>query len=633
MVSKFDETMQQQMQKLSNALEASQERWAADLTNRIEHVEERLRKSVDAERRDREENFKDVQSNLSNSRSSSRDERQVEATEAQTALAEFTASAINDLHTKIESVRAHSDAAIASIAAQKQECASGAAQNPALQSIETKFQDIMEQQIQKLAVSLSAAVERRFADVSTRIQQAEERWASNADGERQEVHGILTSLQQEVQQQRSTLANMELQASQLLNAGSAQASISDNATDLDLKFEALQKKTDVALRSICDHKEELTTMIRNATAELCGSMAQQQQQQQEFRRLRQQLQDDQKELREQLQQGPAPNDTSSKVKLQPVGPYMDLSARQVDLSAKQTDLSTRQEEQHSLIKGLQQQLDEWRHLVDQSLASQQSPQQPELTPSPQTSALEAIGALRAELGAQQEAVRDLKQGVMKMRQVSDPDDSLPAAHKKFLVNLKEELTFQQRALGDEVTGRVLDLTKQWSETLSEVTTLRQAMNNDFASLRTEVDSFASELDTVQTSVVMRVGEVCSQTLQDWKDNRAEGLTRLEGRVTALQETTSNLTTELHRRVAQLLGELKLEREDRCKSVADLHVQYVQLNVAAQEATQNLKSQHGQFGALARAVECLQLQCKALPINFAMLAPEVMSPIESPSLRR
>lgn len=334
-------------------------------------------------------------------------------------------------------------------------------------------------------------------------------------------------------------------------------------------------------------------MIRSATAELCGSLAQQQQQQQEFRRLRQQLQDDQRDLREQLQQT-APQ--SPHRVPQGATPYLDLSARQ-------TDLSARQAEQHGLIKSLQQKVDEWRHLMDQSLALQQ--RQPELTTQPQSSALEAISSLRAELAGQQETLAELRQELAELHKTAQP-------------------------LGDEVRGRMFEATRQLNEHKDrfgdEVSTLRQ----DVATLRTEVTSFASELDTVQTSVVMRVGEVCSQTLQEWKESRAEGLTRLEGRVSSLQETTSNLSGELHRRVAQLLSELKLEREDRCKSVADLHVQCVQLNVAASEANQNYKSQSSQLGVVARAVECLQLQCKALPVNFAML--EVNSASSSPNLR-
>ena len=37
-----------------------------------------------------------------------------------------------------------------------------------------------------------------------------------------------------------------------------------------------------------------------------------------------------------------------------------------------------------------------------------------------------------------------------------------------------------------------------------------------SSVRNQIQALSGEMNTVQTSVVRRVGEVCSQTLQDWK---------------------------------------------------------------------------------------------------------------------
>merc|ERR1711865_24064 len=85
----------------------------------------------------------------------------------------------------------------------------------------------------------------------------------------------------------------------------------------------------------------------------------------------------------------------------------------------------------------------------------------------------------------------------------------------------------------------------------------------------EVQGLGAELDTVQSSVVRRVGEVCSHALQEWKDGRVDDVSRLEEQFLATQE-------------------------------------------ASAEAAYNFKLQSSKLSVYARAVDQLQLKCQHLP---------------------
>lgn len=252
--SKFEDTMVEQMQKLSLAFESSQEQCVADVTSRLKQAEERWLLRLDNECALRDRAVAEMQA-LIEARLSSLPLRPGlgdEAFEQESATARF------------------------------EELAAATSRD-----VEAKLQEVMEEQIQRLTTNLSIAVERQVTDISGQLRQAEERWESVVSKERQERRDDLATA---MHQMEKSLAHAPKQAEQM------QMELNDLSRlvvkDLDAKFDMLREQTDTALASIADHKEELSAMMRNAAAELCGSLAQQQQQQQEFRGLRQQLRED-----------------------------------------------------------------------------------------------------------------------------------------------------------------------------------------------------------------------------------------------------------------------------------------------------------------------------------------------------
>lgn len=525
--TKLEETMAEQLQKLSSALDASQEERAAAMASQMRQVEERWAQGMENERLERERQLKDLVSKMrlpvAQEAAVPSGSLGMDQVPALAEFTEFTSATIKDLTTRMDALRVQADAAAAGIAARKTEAVStierlhleslakqqeqlqqhaaatgsviaSAAPTPALQLVEAKFQEVMEQQILKLTTTLSSAVEQRVAQVSGEVRQAEGRWA-------EAVHS------------------------------------------LEAKFEVLREQSEGSKAGICDQREELAAMIRSASAELCGSLTQQQQQQQELRRLRQQMQEEWAQKSSQL-----------------AGPDAASAARLA--------------EQQAAIDALQQQVCQLQQ--GSKVLPKQSPQSvesPELTPQAQTphefeTALELAGGLR-----------DVKKDLQRVEaQVQRHLDEVEVC--KHLLNANREAS-EHEVL--EIRSALQAHQNDLDTTSSEVSTCRE-----------EIQTFHTELETIQTSVVQRVGEACNSAMQEWKECRQDDVCRLE------------------ERLPQLSSELKAEREDRCKSIAELRLQCVQLNATAVDSTTVIKAQTSRLAHYTRAVEQLQIKCQCLP---------------------
>lgn len=448
----------------------------------------------------------------------------------------------------------------------------------ALQMVEANFQSVMEQQIQKLSTSLSGVVEQQVADVTSQLKQAEQRWAASVDRERQDRRNELSSALQQMESMKQR--DLDDTTKEIV------------AKNLDARFDSLREQIDRALADICDYREELTTTIRNTTAELCGSLAQQQQQHQEFLNLRQQWQDD-------LQQ----------------------------------QKSAFTGEQQVSINSLQQQVNELRQVLDRCILLKHLPcnaQQPEMTPQVTTpQACDSTSELSQGLRETQAELRKVEKQVVDNCEASELEvaelrkalktqqralDSLVALQRNAQGSLAG--TPSQKADSEKVCSRIAELAHRLGEqeercTL-ELADLRSFTTREVSSVRNQIQALSGEMNTVQTSVVRRVGEVCSQTLQDWKDGSGNDVSRFEEKLLAVQVATSRHTESLQNRTAQLSNELKAEREDRCKSAAELHVQCMQLNAATVDVANNVKLQSGKLEVCVRTMDHLQLKCQCLP---------------------
>jgi len=472
----------------------------------------------------------------------------------------------------------------------------------ALQMVEANFQSVMEQQIQKLTTILSGVVEQRVADVSGQLKQAEQRWAGTVDRERQERRNELSIALQQLESMKQKELDDTTKEIVMKN--------------LDSRFDSLREQVDRALADICDYREELTTTIRSTTAELCGSLTQQQQQHQEFLDLRHQWQE--------------------------------------DISQQKSALTV---EQQASINSVQQQVNDLRQVMDRCILLKHLPynaQQPEMTPqvlTPQacdntSEVSQGLREMQAELRrvekqvhchledvklckrllegnreASEVEVAELRKALQTQQRALDSLLSLPrSAHLSPEGSLA--CTPSQTAASEKVCSRVAELAlilgEQEERCSLELADLRSFTTREVSNVRKQIQALSGEMNTVQTTVVRRVGEVCSQTLQDWKDGSGNDLSRFEERLLAVQAVTSKHSESLQNRTAQLSHELKAEREDRCKSAAELHVHCMQLNAAAADVANNVKLQSGKLAVCVRTVDHLQLKCQCLP-DLAELA--------------
>jgi hypothetical protein len=424
LVEQFEETMAEQMQKVTLALEASQEQRLVDLSSRIEKAKTDLSQCLDVERQERERRFEEMQRLIEQgkTRTTETSMHGTASTESVTALAQFASTTIRDLPDPMDTLRTQADAAATGIAARKAEAISrieqllrenhvqqqtprqesnGTLALPvsALQTLEVKFQEVMESQIQRLSSSLSDAVEKRFVEISGKVHSVEQSCAQNITCEQQERKDAIAVLQQ----------------------------------------------------------AQFSSTVSEATLEV-----------------------------------------------------------------------------------VQQQVDEMRQILDSNVLLKNLPlnsQQPELTP--QAPSPQAIENAMEVFQAVQEMTQELQR-----------------------------------------------VDKQVQSQATEANDLRSLTKHETDTIRNEVRSLGVELNSVQT----RVGEVCASTLNEWKQGRGEDISRLEQALVAYQEATNQSTGNLQKFTSVLSGELKIEREERCKSVAEIHEQLANLRGPLSSSPQKLLSQ-------------------------------------------
>lgn len=536
------ETMEQQMQKLAVAFEATQEQRYAVIGGRLEKTEAAVAELAGALGGSQLQQRAMAAAAAALAESSGSEAPHVD----KAMVAELVASATGDVAARVDVALAHLAAqgeqlsSLLQRAQAQQHSAAAVAQAAvpaepaaapllpptaaALQAVEARVQEVMEQQLQRLAVTLSDAVERRLEGVvAARMRQAEERWVAAVEAEGQQRSSAVAALREELHQVAA--ATPPLAEGEQWSGGLAR------------RVEALEQA---------------------------------------------------------LATRPPPRTDGEAAELLAL-------QKQVEELRQRTERSLAAE----LLASLQQQVEELRQHTERSLALQRLPQclQPELTPqapTPQTPEPPLVGGASCGIEA---SILPSERSTCGVTLGSSPM-SLEQLRAR-VDDLGSRSQLLERTVTEQFAEELNALRVQQKQCVAEVAVLRRHSSGEIAALRYEVQSFASELDTVQTMVVQRVGEVCTQTLNEWKEGRSEGVARLEERIVLLQEATTSNSVELQRRTSQLVNELKLEREDRCKSVADLRVQYVQVSVTASELGERLTKQGSQIASMARTLERMQ----------------------------
>mmetsp|Transcript_58764 Transcript_58764/g.91353 ORF Transcript_58764/g.91353 Transcript_58764/m.91353 type:complete len:582 (-) Transcript_58764:82-1827(-) len=248
-----------------------------------------------------------------------------------------------------------------------------------------------------------------------------------------------------------------------------------------------------------------------------------------------------------------------------------------------------------------QQVQELRQILDVQLLSKQTPRNaqlpPEMTPQEPTREFEGAMAmleLKRDLQKVEKHVQTHLQEAQLCRRLLEENrkasdaavlelrSSLHASRRDVEAlqaqgvgegRLLEKVQCKVRDCVAELAKSLGDFQEKWSR---EAADTRNFTMNEVNAIRTEVQALGGELDTVQTTVVHRVGEVCAATLREWKDHRCKDVGRLEENLHAVQEAMAKYCNELKACTRQLSAEVDTERTDRCKSVNEIRLQLVQL---------------------------------------------------------